>query len=78
VEVSFVPLVEISIGEGGFTDEEKIQFTKAINASIAEFFQEVKGVKPHIWIIIREEAADNWLINGETLTEVRKKREAQK
>jgi 4-oxalocrotonate tautomerase family enzyme len=78
MEVSFMPLVEISIGEGGFTDEQKIQFTKAVNERIAEFYQEVKGAKPHIWIIIREESADNWLINGETLTEVRKKRLAQK
>lgn len=73
-----MPLVEISIGEGAFTDEQKIQLTKAVNESIAEFYQEVKGAKSHIWVVIREEAADNWLIDGETLTEVRKKRLAQK
>ncbi len=71
-----MPLVEISVAKGDFTPEQKKELGKAVNDSITEVFQKIRGRKPRpggIWILIREESTDNWLSNGETLTERRKK-----
>jgi len=73
-----MPFVEITMGTDGLTSEEKIKLTKAVTDSILGVYQEEKGYKPRIIVLIREESPDNWLIDGETLTEVRKKRQAQK
>ena len=73
-----MPLVEITTGSGNFTEEEKIKLTKTIYDSILGFYREVKGTKPHVWIVIREPPPNNWLIDGETLTEVRKKQLAKR
>ena len=69
-----MPFVEITMGTEALTPEQKIKLNKAVTDSILGVFQEVKGIKPPVWIVIREHPPDNWLINGETLTEVRKKR----
>ena len=68
-----MPIVEISVSEGAFTPEQRTDLGKAINEKLTEFYQSVKGVKPRIWVIVREEPTDNWIIGGESLTELRKK-----
>ena len=73
-----MPFVEITIGTGFLSSEEKVKLNKAVNDSILEVLQEVKGIRPKVWVVIREHPPDNWLINGETLTEVRKKRSEEK
>ena len=73
-----MPLVEITTGSDFFTEGEKIKLSKAVYDSILGVYREVKGTKPHVWIVIREHPPNNWLINGETLTEVRKKLLAKK
>jgi len=69
-----MPFVEITAGTDFLTSEQKIKLNKAITESMLRVFQEEKGIKPHISIVIREHPPDNFLINGETLTEIRKKR----
>lgn len=69
-----MPFVEITIGTGFLTSEEKVKLNKAVNDSILEVLQEVKGIRPEVWVVIREHPPDNLLIDGETLTEIRKKR----
>ncbi len=73
-----MPLVEITTGSDFFSEEEKIKLSKAIYNCMLGVYEEVKGIKPHVWVIIRETHPNNYLVDGETLTEVRKKREAQK
>jgi len=73
-----MPFVEISMGTESLTPEQKIKLNKAVSDSLLRVFQEEKGIKPPVIVVIREHPPDNWLINGETLTEVRKKRQAQK
>ena len=69
-----MPFVEITIGTEFLTAEQKIKLNKAVAESMLRVFQEEKGIKPGIEIVIREHPPDNFLINGETLTEIRKKR----
>lgn len=73
-----MPFVEITIGTGFLASEEKVKLTKAVNDCILGVFQEIKGIKPPVEIVIREHPPDNFLINGETLTEIRKKRSEEK
>ena len=73
-----MPFVEITMGEGALTSEQKITLNKAVTECIKGFYMDVKGYSPSVYVIIREHAPDNFLINGETLTEVRKKRELKK
>jgi 4-oxalocrotonate tautomerase family enzyme len=69
-----MPFVQIITGTDFLTSEQKIKLNKAVMESMLRVFQEEKGIKPSIDIIIQEHPPDNFLINGETLTEVRKKR----
>jgi len=78
MEVNFMPFVEISMGTESLTPEQKIKLNKAMSDCLLRVFEEEKGIKPPVIVVIREHSPDNWLINGETLTEVRKKRQAQK
>ncbi|WP_455369700.1 tautomerase family protein [[Eubacterium] cellulosolvens] len=73
-----MPFVEITSGTGALTPEQKIKLNKAVTNSIKDFYQEEKGFRPNVWVVLREHEPDNILVNGETLTEVRKKRETQK
>lgn len=73
-----MPVVEISVSEGAFTPEQRTDLGKAINEKVTEFYQKVKGAKPSIWVIVREEPADNWVIEGESLTELRKRKQEKK
>ncbi len=73
-----MPIVEISVSEGAFTPEQRTNLGKAINDKVTEFYQNVKGTKPPIWVVIREEPADNWIIEGESLTELRKRTQEKK
>ena len=70
-----MPYVEITAGTDFLTTEQKIKLNKAVTESMLRVFKEEKGIKPNITVVIREHPLDNFLINGETLTEVRKKRE---
>lgn len=72
-EVIWMPFVELTTGSGSFNEEEKKKLAKALYDSVIGVYQEVKGMKPHCWVVIREESPDSWVIDGETLTEVRKK-----
>ena len=73
-----MPFVEITSGTGALTPEQKIKLNKAVTNSVKDFYQEEKGFRPRVWVVLREHDADNILVDGETLTEVRKKREAEK
>ena len=73
-----MPFVEITIGTEALTPDQKIKLNKAVTESIWKIFQEEKGIKPPVEVIIREHPPDNFLINGITLTELRKKRQVQK
>jgi len=73
-----MPFVEITMGTEALTNEQKIKLNKAVTEGILNVFQEEKGVKPHVWVVIREHHPNNWLIDGETLTEVRKKRQSKR
>lgn len=73
-----LPFVEITMGTEALSTDQKIKLNKAVTDGILKVFHEEKGVKPHVWVVIREHPPDNWLVDGETLTEVRKKRESQK
>ncbi len=73
-----MPFVEISTGTDFLTPEQKIKLNKAVTKSMLRVFQEEKGIKPNITVLIREHPPDNFLINGITLTEVREKRQAEK
>jgi phenylpyruvate tautomerase PptA (4-oxalocrotonate tautomerase family) len=73
VEVFDVPFVEISMGGGAFTTEEKEILSKAVYNTVIECYRKAKGVTPHCWVVIREEPPETWVIDGETLTEVRRK-----
>jgi phenylpyruvate tautomerase PptA (4-oxalocrotonate tautomerase family) len=73
-----MPFVEITSGTGALTPEQKIKLNKAVTNSVKDFYQEEKGFRPHVWVVLREHDPDNILVDGETLTEVRKKRETEK
>jgi len=74
-----MPFVEITTGSDLWVgEEEKKKLSKAVYDSIIEVYQEVKGYKPQCWVVIREHPTDNLLINGESLTEIRKKQQAQR
>jgi len=73
-----MPFVEITIGTEFLTPEQKIKLNKAVTEGIWRIFQEEKGIKPPVEVVIREHPSDNFLINGITLTEIRKKRQVQK
>jgi len=73
-----MPFVEISMGTESLTTEQKIKLNKAISDTLLRVFQEEKGIKPPVIVVIREHSPDNWLIDGETLTEVRKRRQTQR
>jgi phenylpyruvate tautomerase PptA (4-oxalocrotonate tautomerase family) len=78
MEVISMPIVEISVGQGAFSPEERTNLGKAINEKVIEYYQKTKGSKPHVWVIVREEPPDNWIIEGESLTEYRKRMQQQK
>ncbi|MCW3975003.1 MAG: hypothetical protein NWE86_02030 [Candidatus Bathyarchaeota archaeon] len=48
-----MPFVEITTGTDFLTSEQKIKLNKAITESMLRVFQEEKGIKPHISIVIR-------------------------
>ncbi|MGB6681642.1 MAG: tautomerase family protein [Candidatus Bathyarchaeia archaeon] len=73
-----MPFVEITSGTGALTSEQKIKLNKAVTDSVKDFYQAEKGFRPNVWVVLREHDPDNILVNGETLTEIRKKREAEK
>jgi 4-oxalocrotonate tautomerase family enzyme len=73
-----MPIVEISVSEGAFTSEQRTSLGKALNDKVTEFYQNVKGVKPNVWVIVREVPGDNWIIAGESLTELRKRTQEKK
>jgi phenylpyruvate tautomerase PptA (4-oxalocrotonate tautomerase family) len=78
MEVEIMPFVEITSGTGALTPEQKIKLNKAVTNSVKDFYQEEKGYRPRVWVVLREHDPDNILVDGETLTEIRKKREAEK
>ena len=51
---------------------------KALNDKVMEFYQNVKGIKPTVWVIVREVPADNWIIAGESVAELRKRMQEKK
>ena len=73
-----MPFVEITSGTGALTPEQKIKLNKAVSESIKDFYEDEKGFRPPVWVVLREHDPDNILVDGETLTEVIKKREAEK
>lgn len=73
-----MPFVEITSGTGALTPEQKIKLNKAVTNSVKDFYQEEKGYRPRVWVVLREHDPDNILVDGETLTEIRKKRETEK
>jgi phenylpyruvate tautomerase PptA (4-oxalocrotonate tautomerase family) len=78
LEVDDLPFVEISMGAGAFTTQEKAELSKAVYEAVAGVYRRLKGVTPHVWVVIREEPAETWIVDGEFLTEVRKKAQAKK
>jgi len=51
-----MPIVEISVGQGAFSPEERTNLGKAINEKVVEYYQKTKGYKPHVWVIVRAAA----------------------
>ncbi len=78
MEVFDVPFVDISLGGGAFTMEQKEKLSKAVYNAVVEFYRNTKGITPHCWVVIREEPPETWIIDGETLTEIRKKAASKK
>lgn len=72
-----MPLVEITLGTGTLTSEQKTNLGKAVHNEVKKFFQDafkdMKGVKFDIWVVIREESSDSYIVNGESISEIRKK-----
>ena len=73
-----MPFVEITSGTGALTPEQKIKLNKAVTDIVKDFFQAEKRFRPPVWVVLREHDPDNILVDGETLTEVIKKRETEK
>ena len=73
-----MPFVVITSGTGALTPEHKSKLNKALTNRIKDVYQEEKGFRPRVWVVLREHDPDNILVDGETLTEVRKKRETEK
>jgi phenylpyruvate tautomerase PptA (4-oxalocrotonate tautomerase family) len=73
-----MPFVEITSGTGALTTEQKIKLNKTVSKSIKDVYEAEKGFRPNVWVVLREHDPNNILVNEETLTEVRKKRETEK
>ncbi len=73
-----MPFVEISMGAGAFTTQEKAELSKAVYEAVSGYYRRLKGVTPHVWVVIREEPAETWIVDGEYLSELRKKAQAQR
>lgn len=68
-----MPLIDISLAQG--RSEETI---RSMITSVTDALAESLGAPPEsIQVIVREVSTDHWARGGETLTEIRARREAE-
>jgi hypothetical protein len=54
MEVIDVPLVEISVRKGAFTDDELSTFGEEIKNQVVNTYRDLKGREPQVWVTFRE------------------------
>lgn len=70
-----MPLIEITIGKGALTAEQKTKLSQKVTEMVA---QETKQPRDYTWVVIHEEPMDNWFIGGLTMQELQDKLTRQK
>lgn len=69
-----MPLIEITVGQGTFTSEEKLRLTKAVQKALVDEYEAIKGRTPKTTLVfIREIDMESVLIDGLTVAEIRAK-----
>lgn len=66
-----MPLVEITVGQGMFTSEEKLRLTRAVQGALVEEYKAIKGRTPKSWVFVRELDMGSLLLDGMTPAEIR-------
>ncbi|MFQ6085801.1 MAG: 4-oxalocrotonate tautomerase family protein [Candidatus Bathyarchaeia archaeon] len=70
-----MPLVEIKLGEGSLPSEQLQRLGKDVTDQINRTYQDLRGRRPsHVWVVIQEVPAKNWLLEGATLEELRNRK----
>ena len=65
-----LPLIEIYLGMGALTTEQKINLAKKITDLVVK---EAKQPRQYTWIMFHELPGENWVIGGLTLPELKAK-----
>lgn len=70
-----LPLVEIYLGKGALTNEQKAELSRKITDLIVK---EAKQPQHYTWVIIHEVPIENWMVDRLTLPELKAKLIAEK
>lgn len=70
-----MPLVEIYLGKGALTTEQKADLSRKITDLIVK---EAKQPQHYTWVIIHEVPAENWMVDRLTLPQLKAKLRTEK
>ena len=60
-----MPLVEIKVFEGEFSDDERADMIAAVTDAMVRFTGE--RIRPHTWVVLEEVKSGGWGIGGTAL-----------
>lgn len=63
-----MPLVEMIFGQGALSAEQKANLARKVTDLVV---QEAKQPKEYVWVLIREEPLENFLLGGLTIQEIK-------
>ncbi|MCP8303860.1 MAG: 4-oxalocrotonate tautomerase family protein [archaeon] len=70
-----MPLVDIWLGKGALSDEEKKKLASSVTDVIVK---EAKQPKQFTWVLIHEIPPNDWMVGGLTVPELKKQMQEKK
>ena len=61
-----MPLINVKVIEGVFTDDQKTQIVKSLTEAMVEV--EGENMRPVTWVVVEDVRSGSWGIGGQPLT----------
>ena len=61
-----MPLINVKVIEGVFTDDQKTQIVKSLTEAMVEV--EGENMRPVTWVVVEDVKSGSWGIGGQPLT----------